>query len=84
MLVMFIDGSHKFHYITEDIAWIRLLEPIGIVSYQDYTRNFLGVVHLVGRFPARNGNCRVIEQVETLLIVEKTAASTAQLIGAWE
>ncbi len=81
---MFIDGSHKIHHVTEDLAWTRLLEPGGVVCFHDYNRNFLGVVLPIDRFLARYRNYRVIEQVESLLIVEKTAASTADEIDAWD
>ncbi len=81
---MFIDGSHKIHHVTEDLAWTSLLEPGGVVCFHDYNRNFLGVVLPIDRFLARYRNYRVIEQVESLLIVEKTAASTADEIGAWD
>ncbi len=81
---IFIDGSHKIHHVTEDLAWTRLLEPGGIVCFHDYDRNFPGVVLAVDRFLARYRNYRVVEQVESLLIVEKTAASTAKEIGAWD
>jgi predicted O-methyltransferase YrrM len=81
---MFIDGSHKIHHVTEDLAWTRLLEPGGIVCFHDYDRNFPGVMLAVDRFLARYRNYRVVERVESLLIVDKTAASKADEIGAWD
>lgn len=81
---IFVDGSHKIHHVTEDLAWTRLLEPGGIVCFHDYNRNFPGVVLAVDRFLARYRNYRAVEQVESLLIVEKTAAGTAKEIGAWD
>jgi predicted O-methyltransferase YrrM len=81
---MFIDGSHKIHHVTEDIAWTRLLQPGGIVCFHDYNLNFPGVMLAVDRFLARFRNYRVVERVESLLIIEKTAASTASEIGAWD
>jgi len=81
---IFVDGSHKIHHVTEDLAWTRLLEPGGVVCFHDYNRNFPGVVLPVDRFLARYRNYRIVEQVESLLIVEKTAASTEREIGAWD
>lgn len=81
---IFVDGSHKIHHVTEDLAWTRLLEPGGVVCFHDYNRNFPGVVLAVDRFLARYHNYRVVKQVESLLIVEKIAASTAKEIGAWD
>ncbi len=81
---IFIDGSHKIHHVTEDLAWTRLLEPGGIVCFHDYNRNFPGVMRPVERFLARHRNFRVVGQVEALLIVEKTAASAALEIGVWD
>jgi predicted O-methyltransferase YrrM len=79
---IFVDGSHKIHHVTEDLAWTRLLQPGGIICFHDYNRNFPGVVLPVDRFLARYRNYRVVEQVESLLIVEKTAASSAREIDA--
>lgn len=81
---IFVDGSHKIHHVTEDLAWTRLLSPGGVVCFHDYNRNFPGVVLAVDRFLACYRNYRVVEQVESLLIVEKTAASIAREIGAWD
>ena len=81
---IFVDGSHKIHHVTADIAWTGLLDPGGIVCFHDYDRNFSGVVLAVDRFLARHNNYRVVERVGSLLIVEKTAAGTANEIGAWE
>jgi predicted O-methyltransferase YrrM len=81
---IFVDGSHKIHHVTEDLAWTRLLEPGGAVCFHDYDRNFPGVMLAVDRFLARYRNYRVVERVESLLIVEKTAASKAQEFGTWD
>jgi predicted O-methyltransferase YrrM len=81
---MFIDGSHKIHHVTEDLAWTRLLSPGGIVCFHDYNQNFPGVMLPVDRFLARYRNYRAVERVESLLIVEKIAASTEKEIGAWD
>jgi predicted O-methyltransferase YrrM len=81
---IFVDGSHKIHHVTEDLAWTRLLSPGGIVCFHDYNRNFPGVVLPVDRFLARYRNYRAVEQVESLLIVEKTAASAWREISAWD
>jgi predicted O-methyltransferase YrrM len=81
---IFVDGSHKIHHVTEDLAWVRLLSPGGIVCFHDYNRNFPGVVLPVDRFLARYRNYRAVEQVESLLIVEKIAASASREISAWD
>ncbi|HLL26503.1 MAG TPA: class I SAM-dependent methyltransferase [Xanthobacteraceae bacterium] len=81
---IFVDGSHKIHHVTEDLAWTRLLEPGGIICFHDYSPRFEGVTGAVDRFLMRYDNYRVVEQVETLLIVEKTAPSAAREIGTGE
>ena len=78
---IFVDGSHKIHHVTEDLAWARLLEPGGLICFHDYSPQFEGVVQAVDRFLARYRNYRMVEKVETLLIVEKTGASTEREIG---
>jgi predicted O-methyltransferase YrrM len=81
---IFVDGSHKIHHVTEDLAWTRLLEPGGLVCFHDYCDKFPGVMQPVDRFLARHPNYRIITRAETLLIVEKTAASASPEIGGWE
>lgn len=79
---IFVDGSHKIHHVTEDLAWTRLLEPGGIVCFHDYCDKFPGVMQPVDRFLARHSNYRVMDLVETLLIVEKMSPSASPEIGA--
>jgi len=81
---IFVDGSHKIHHVTDDLAWTRLLEPGGVICFHDYNHDFPGVMLAVDRFLARYRNYRAVERVGSLLIVEKTAASTAGEIGAWD
>ena len=81
---IFVDGSHKIHHVTEDLAWTRLLEPGGIICFTTTTRNFPGVVLPLERFLARYRNYRVVKQVEALLIVEKIYASASREISAWD
>ena len=61
---IFVDGSHKIHHVTEDLAWTRLLEPGGIICFHDYNRNFPGVMLAVDRFLARYRNYRAVGQVD--------------------
>jgi predicted O-methyltransferase YrrM len=81
---IFVDASHQIHHVTEDLAWTRLLEPGGIICFHDYNRNFPGVMLAVDRFLARYRNYRAVEHVDSLLIVEKTAASSSKEISVWE
>lgn len=81
---IFVDGSHKIHHVTEDLAWTRLLEPNGIVCFHDYCEKFPGVTQPVDRFLARHQNYRILALVETLLILEKTGASLSPEIDAFE
>lgn len=81
---MFIDGSHKIHRVTQDLAWTRLLEPGGIVCFHDYTPRMPGVVAAVDRFLARYPNYQVIDRAESLLVVRKTADSARPEITLWD
>jgi predicted O-methyltransferase YrrM len=81
---IFIDGSHKIHHVTEDLAWTRLLEPGGLVVFHDYSERFPGVTLAVDRFLARYRNYQIVERVDSLLIVEKTAAGVAKEISLWD
>ena len=78
---IFVDGSHKIHHVTEDLAWARLLEPGGIICFHDYSPQFDGVTLAVDRFLARYRNYSIVEIVESLLIVEKHAASGEREVG---
>lgn len=79
---IFVDGSHKIHHVTEDLAWTRLLEPGGIICFHDYCNKFPGVMQPVDRFLAQYSNYRIVTRVETLLIVEKMSPSSSPEIGA--
>jgi len=81
---IFVDGSHKIHHVTEDLAWARLLDSGGIICFHDYSPQFDGVVQAVDRFLARYRNYRIVDKVESLLIVEKTAVSAEREIGLIE
>ena len=78
---VFIDGSHKLRYVTQDLAWTRLVEPGGIICLHDYHPDFPGVIEAVDRFLARYSNYQVARQTETLLVLRKTALSPVAEIG---
>lgn len=81
---IFIDGSHKIHHVTEDLAWTRLLEAGGIVCFHDYAPRFPGVMKPVDRFLKNHPNYDVVERVESLLIVRKITASNNLEITPWD
>lgn len=73
---MLIDGSHKIRYVTQDLGWLQLLNPGGIVCFHDYNDRHKGVTWPVDRFVRRHQNYRRGELVESLLAIEKISAST--------
>lgn len=81
---IFIDGSHKIHHVTEDLAWTRLLEAGGIVCFHDYAPRFPGVMKPVDRFLKKHPGYNVVERVESLLIVRKITASNNLEITPWD
>lgn len=81
---IFVDGSHKIHHVTEDLAGTRLLVPGGYVCFHDYTPEFPGVVEAVDRFLAQHPNYAVMGHVERLLVVRKRAPSDRREIGGWD
>jgi predicted O-methyltransferase YrrM len=81
---VFIDGSHKLRYVTQDLAWTRLVDPGGIVCLHDYHPDFPGVVEAVDRFLARYSNYQVLRRTETLLVLRKTALSPNAEISWWD
>jgi predicted O-methyltransferase YrrM len=72
---MLIDGSHKIRYVTQDLGWLQLLNPGGIVCFHDYNDRHKGVTWSVDRFVRRHQNYRRGELVDSLQAVEKVSAS---------
>jgi predicted O-methyltransferase YrrM len=81
---IFIDGSHKIHHVTEDLAWTRLLDVGGIVCFHDYAPRFPGVMEPVDRFLSNYPEYKIFSREESLLIVQKSAASPRREISAWD
>lgn len=73
---LFIDGDHSAVGVVTDLAWLRLLEVGGIACFHDVSEPNPGVRWAVGRFLAANRNYAVVDHVESLLIVRKTAPTT--------
>lgn len=73
---IFIDAVHDAFHVTQDLAWVRMLDVGGIAAFHDYSYvKFPGVVWAIDRFLSRNKNYKVISRAGTMLIVEKTALS---------
>jgi predicted O-methyltransferase YrrM len=81
---IFVDGSHKIHHVTEDLAWTRLLEPGGIVCFHDYAPKFPGLMGAVDRFLERYPAYKILTQTESLLVVQKTGKSKRREISLWD
>jgi predicted O-methyltransferase YrrM len=77
-----VDGNHKIRYVTEDLRWARFLRPGGLLCLHDYTAQFPGVYLSVRRLLRKHPNYKVISQVESLLILQKTSASKHPEISA--
>ncbi len=74
---MLIDGCHKIRSVMTDLKWTRLLAVGGIVCFHDYTPQHRGVWLAVNRFLSRHRGYEKVAQADSLLVVRKTAASTA-------
>lgn len=73
---IFIDGNHKFRYVTQDLCWARQLRPGGILCLHDYEPGFPGVMLATDRFLQANPNYEVIDHIERLIVLHKTRPST--------
>lgn len=52
---IFIDGDHTFRGVREDIrSWYPKVKPGGFLLFDDYSFNFLGLVHAVDGFVDTN------------------------------
>lgn len=80
---IFVDGSHKIHHVTEDLAWTRLLDAGGLVCFHDYVPRFPGVMKPVDRFLKQHANYGVVKHVESLLIIKKIRPGRLE-VSAWD
>lgn len=78
---MLIDGAHKIRYVTQDLRWTRLLSVGGRVCFHDYAPRCPGVVRAVDHFLNGHANYRRESLSGSLLVLEKTAISTAMEVG---
>ncbi|MFC5067317.1 class I SAM-dependent methyltransferase [Flaviflagellibacter deserti] len=72
---IFIDGHHGVKFVTQDLAWTRLLDVGGIVALHDHSKRFPGVLWSVRRFLKVNKNYEKIAETGALVILRKTASS---------
>ena len=81
-----IDGNHKIKHVTEDLRWSRHLNQGGILCAHDYTPSHPGVFLSLNRFLKKHKNYKVLNQVESLLILEKHKATPSGVleISFWD
>lgn len=68
---IFIDGSHKRKYVTQDLIWTRFLKKGGILCAHDYSPKFPGVYKSIDLFLKKYKNYKLISVAETLAIIKK-------------
>ena len=68
---IFIDGSHKRKYVTQDLIWTRFLNKGGILCAHDYSPKFPGVYKSIDLFLKKYKNYKLISVAETLAIIKK-------------
>ena len=68
---IFIDGSHKRKYVTQDLIWTRFLKKGGILCAHDYSPKFPGVYKSIDLFLKKYKNYKLISVTETLAIIKK-------------
>jgi predicted O-methyltransferase YrrM len=75
---IFVDGSHKAHRVMQDVCWARLLVAGGLICFHDYSPRMPGVVFAVDRLMNSCPNYRIVDQCESLLVLQKTVADTSR------
>lgn len=75
-----IDASHQLKNMIRDLRWLERLKAGGGAAFHDYSELFPGVQIAVRTLLSRNKNYRAIRLVDTLLFIEKTAASKGREI----
>lgn len=76
-----VDASHKIRHVMNDLRWLRLLEPGGLVCFHDYSPAFKGVVWPVDRFLQRNPHFSRIGIAGTLLCIRKDRQGQAREVS---
>jgi hypothetical protein len=81
-----VDGNHKIRYVTEDLRWARFLRVGGILCAHDYSPSHPGVYLSLKRFLKKHKNYKILSQVETLLIIEKSEPTPSGVleISFWD
>ena len=75
-----VDGCHKLPYVTQDLRWMRLLNPGGTACFHDYSTKHPGVRIALDAFLKRYKNYEVRGLARSLLVVEKTGPSEEEEI----
>lgn len=69
--LLFIDGLHDYTNVSNDYRhfekWIR---PGGYIAFHDYAHYYPGVISFVNEL-LTSGECKKIQQTDTMMIVEK-------------
>lgn len=73
-----IDGGHKLRNVAQDLGWAALVNVGGIIALHDYQPSTRGVMWAVDYFLRQNRNYRRVERVDSLVVLEKSAADAAR------
>jgi len=79
---IFIDAAHKINYVTKDLRWSRMLNSGGYLCLHDYTLKDISLP--VNLFIKHHKNYRKIGQVDSLIILKKTADSQQPEVGCMD
>jgi predicted O-methyltransferase YrrM len=73
-----IDGGHKLRNVAQDLGWAALVNVGGIIAVHDYRPFTRGVMWALDYFLRKNRNYRRVEQVDSLVVLEKSAADATR------
>jgi len=71
---IFVDGTHKFRYVIQDMHWAGLLNVGGVMALHDYLPVMPGVRWAADHFLRHNPNYKPVGLVHSLLLIEKVSA----------
>lgn len=80
---IFIDGSHKCPYVTQDLRWASLLNKNGLLCLHDYSPTHPGVYWSVNHFLKKNPHYEVVAKVQRLLILRKLKEGKKREVSSW-
>ena len=77
---IFIDGDHRHYPVMVDLQWADLVRPNGFIALHDHCDKFPGVIWSTDYFLKKNPNYRLVEKVDSLVVLQKTGPNDGKAV----